>query len=149
MTGESIARLVGRIQSMDRVFLDANVLFSLAYNPQSPLRRLCSIPDVRLLSSAYAIEEARRNLTTPEQIGELDNVLANVELVAHSLALHVEAQAAGLPSKDIPILEAAIDGAATHLLTGDKKHFGALYGQTIKGVLIQRPADYLSARATN
>jgi hypothetical protein len=105
--------------------------------------------DARLLSSAYAVDEARRNLATAEQIEELDKILVNVELVAPSLALHVEARTCGLPTKDVPILEAAIDGAATHLLTGDKKHFGALYGQKIKDVLIQRPADYLSTRASN
>jgi len=47
-----------------------------------------------------------------------------------------------LPEKDRPILLAAIRAHATHLLTGDKQHFGPLYGQSISGVLILRPADY-------
>ena len=47
--------------------------------------------------------------------------------------------------KDRPILLAAIQAQATHLLTGDKRHFGSLYGQSISGVLILRPADYLGA----
>lgn len=45
--------------------------------------------------------------------------------------------------KDRPILLVAIQAQATHLLTGDKRHFGSLYGQCISGVHILRPADYL------
>jgi uncharacterized protein len=47
-----------------------------------------------------------------------------------------------LPEKDIPILLAAIDGAATHLLTGDREHFGPYYRQEVAGVLILPPAEY-------
>ena len=47
---------------MDRVFLDANVLFSAAYLESSGLARLWQLADAELLSSDYAIEEARRNL---------------------------------------------------------------------------------------
>jgi len=48
---------------LDRVFLDANVLYSAAYLEFSDLGRLCTLDDVLLLlSSDYAIEEARRNL---------------------------------------------------------------------------------------
>src|SRR4029077_1491861 len=34
-----------------------------------------------------------------------------------------------LPGKDLPILLAAIDGGATHLLTGDWEHFGPYFRQ--------------------
>ncbi len=47
-----------------------------------------------------------------------------------------------LPDKDIPILLAAIDGGATHLLTGDWEHFGPYFRQEIAGVLIIPPAEY-------
>jgi hypothetical protein len=47
---------------LDRIFLDANVLYSAAYLERSELSRLWSLNDVALISSAYAIEEARRNL---------------------------------------------------------------------------------------
>lgn len=48
-----------------------------------------------------------------------------------------------LPDKDRPILLAAIDARATHLLTGDFRHFGPYYGQTLEGVLILPPGEYL------
>jgi hypothetical protein len=47
---------------VDRVFLDANVLFSAAYIEGSGLARLWQLADAELLSSDYATEEARRNL---------------------------------------------------------------------------------------
>ena len=47
-----------------------------------------------------------------------------------------------LPEKDLPILLAAIDGGATHLLTGDWEHFGPYFRQEIGGVLILPPAEY-------
>ena len=48
---------------MDRLFLDANVLFSAAYKPDARVRRLWSIKGVSLCTSRYALEEARINLS--------------------------------------------------------------------------------------
>ena len=42
-----------------------------------------------------------------------------------------------LPEKDQPILAAAFKARATHLLTGDRRHFGECFGKRICGVLIQ------------
>jgi hypothetical protein len=50
---------------------------------------------------------------------------------------------AKLPENDRPILWAAINVRATHLLTGDFKAFGRFYGQTIEGVAIMPPGAYL------
>jgi len=47
-----------------------------------------------------------------------------------------------LPENDLPILLAAIDGRATHLLTGDWEHFGPFFRQEVAGVLILPPAEY-------
>ena len=44
---------------MDQVFLDVNVLFSAAYRVDTPLRKLFSLPNVMLVTSAYALEEAK------------------------------------------------------------------------------------------
>ena len=54
---------------MDRLFLDANVLFSAAYREDAGLALFWNLPKVVLLSSTYAVEEARVNLDThPRQI---------------------------------------------------------------------------------
>ncbi|HET9652514.1 MAG TPA: hypothetical protein VFP36_10000, partial [Usitatibacter sp.] len=46
-----------------------------------------------------------------------------------------------LPAKDRPVLESAIRGGCTVLVTGDRTHFGNLYGSTIEGVEILSPAQ--------
>jgi hypothetical protein len=50
-----------------------------------------------------------------------------------------------LPPKDRPILQAALDCRATHLLTGDVTHFGPYMNQPelVKGLVIQTVADFL------
>lgn len=131
---------------MDRVFLDANVLFSAAYRPDSGLRRLWTLPAVTLLTSAYAATEARRNLATAEQRAQLTTLLEPITTVPDSPEPFPIPPTITLPPKDRPILGAAIHAQATHLLTGDVTHFGPYYGQTIAGVTILRPAGYLRAQ---
>ncbi|MEE8586618.1 MAG: PIN domain-containing protein [Acidobacteriota bacterium] len=128
---------------MDRVFLDANVLFSAAYRPDSRLLRLWEFDSVHLITSDYASSEARVNLPAASQLERLGQLLESVEAVS-SAGLLSEQESAGLPEKDRPILEAAIAAEATHLLTGDKTHFGKLYGSRIGGALILPPASYLN-----
>ena len=128
---------------MDRVFLDANVLFSAAYRLDTPLRTLFSLPKVMLVTSAYALEEAKRNLASGQQRVELERLCKSIELVS-VLPLQGESPIlAQLPANDRPILWAAISVRATHLLSGDFKAFGRFYGQTIEGVAIMPPAEYL------
>jgi predicted nucleic acid-binding protein len=133
---------------VDRIFLDANVLFSAGYQRISSLRQLWDLTDVELLTSSYAVEEACRNLAIhkPDQLESLEQLLDALTVVAEpaeGLSLPAEVD---LVEKDRPILLAAIAARATHLLTGDKDHFGKYFGQRIGGVLILRPRDYLSSR---
>ena len=51
----------------DRVFLDANILVSAAWRPHGGLLALWALPDIQLLTSAYAIVEADRNVDSAEQ----------------------------------------------------------------------------------
>ena len=131
---------------MDRVFLDANVLYSAAYLEQSGLR-LWTLDDVDLLTSAYALEEARRNLAMdrPEAVTRLERLCKAITTVnaPQGLKLPVNVQ---LEDKDQPILLAAIHGRADYLLTGDVRHFAHLYGKRIATVLVLRPAQYFTHR---
>jgi hypothetical protein len=125
---------------VDRVFLDANVLLSAAWRPGAAIQRLWRLEGVELLSPSYAVDEARRNLETPAQKGRPTRLLRRVHLVEpehFTLPRGVR-----LPDKDLPILLAAIDGGATHLLTGDWEHFGPLFRQEVAGVLTLPPAEY-------
>jgi predicted nucleic acid-binding protein len=131
---------------VDRVLLDANVLFSAAYREETDLGPLWKLSGVVLLSSDYAIDEARRNLPGIEQHQRLDSLPASVA-IAPSPSVHATIpRGVALPAKDRPILAAAMESAATHLLTGDLTHFGALFGRRIGGVLILTPAMYLRRR---
>jgi uncharacterized protein len=127
---------------VDRVFLDANVLFSAAYRDQSRLARLWTIPDTALVTSQYAIEEARRNLDRPEQQARLAQFTADLEIIQNEDVVGEEIVGVELPAKDWPILWAAVVAKATHLLTGDLRHFGPCYGRSIAGVRVMQPADY-------
>jgi predicted nucleic acid-binding protein len=133
---------------VDRVFLDANVLFSAAYMESSGLAHLWQLADAELLSSDYAIEEARRNLALVREpaLARLDRLTAMLTIVNlpqnPKQALNVR-----IDSKDRPILLAAIRGKADYLLTGDGRHFGHLYGKRVEGVMVLRPAQYIERRA--
>ena len=131
---------------MDRVFLDANVLFSAAYRQDAGLRRFWRLPRVQLVSSRYALEEARANLARPEQRQRLEQLAAGVEITP-ALTPGELPKGIRLPDKDVPILLAAIAAQATHLVTGDLSHFGPLYGKRVQGVLVLTPGEYLRRRA--
>ena len=128
---------------MDRLFLDANVLFSAAYRPDAGVARLWDVSDAVLLTSSYVVEETRRNLTHADQRTRLEELLKKVE-VGEAMMLPPELRGEiDLPEKDWPVLGGAAAAGATHLITGDLRHFGAYFGERVLGVLILKPADYL------
>lgn len=136
---------------MERVFLDANVLFSAAYRPDAPapapgsgLRRLWKLRGVALVSSAYAVEEARINLDTAAQRLRLAELVEALEVMAEPAEPQPLPAGIALPAKDQPILRAAIAGGCAYLLTGDVSHFGAYFGRKVGGVTIQPPAVFLA-----
>ncbi len=128
---------------VDRLFLDANVLFSAAYRPASGIAALWRLRNVELVTSPYAAEEAARNLADEQQRSRLRALLSQIEIVTGASPLP---HGVRLPEKDQPILQAAIHARATHLLTGDQSHFGEHYGRRYGGVLVLPPGDYLERR---
>ena len=132
---------------MDRLFLDANILFSAAYREDAGVTVLWSLENVRLCTSPYAIEEAERNLAKRDQKKRLERLIQDLQLVQTATAPDAIPLEVKLPDKDWPILGGAIAAEATHLITGDLKHFGPYFGQTIQGVLILPPADYIRGTA--
>jgi uncharacterized protein len=130
---------------MEVLFLDANVLYSAAHKDDSDFTLLWRLANVRLVSSLYAVGEVHRNLRKPEQEERLTWLLRSVRLVASETGRPIP-EGIILPAKDVPILLAAIDAEATHLLTGDVAHFGRYYRTEIEGVLIMSPADYFRTR---
>ena len=131
---------------MDRVFLDANVLFSAAYSKESGLARLWRVREATLVTSSHAIEEARRNLEDDAQKSRLEQLLETVEIISTWPAGELP-DGVKLPDKDAPILLAAVAARATHLLTGDRRDFGPLLGKSVAGISVQLPAAYLTRKA--
>lgn len=126
-----------------RVFLDANVLFSAAKS-DGAVRRLLALlvkRRHRLCVDPYVVEEARRNLAAkfPVGVALLEELLPGMESVA-TIARSEDGRNHGLPDKDRPVMAAAISGRCQVLLTGDKTHFGPLYGREVEGVQVLSPA---------
>jgi predicted nucleic acid-binding protein len=129
-----------------RLFLDANVLFTAAHNPSG---KAALIIDLRtqsyweVVTSSYAIEEARRNISI-----KFPDCLDGFETLISSIIKAPSRSGRGcpvpLPEKDRPILEAAIQCKATHLLTGDIKDFGPFMNNAnlTGGVLIQTVSEF-------
>ena len=128
---------------MDRPFLDANVLFSAAYRDGAGVARLWKLESCDLLTSDYAIEEARRNLLDPGQVERLDEFVRSMRIVP-AVSLDAEMRGAvDLREKDWPILGGAVAAGATHLITGDHRDFGPYFGSRLFGVLVLTPSAYL------
>ncbi len=132
-----------------RVFLDANILFTAAPNSKGKAALVIELGQAglwQLVTSAYALEEARRNLALKFPDG-----LARLETFAQGLRLSPDATdtdcPGGLPEKDCPIYRAAHACRADVLLTGDLREFGFLMNDRNKsgGLLIQTVADFLNA----
>ena len=133
---------------MHRLFLDANVLFTAAHNPDGKAAYLFDILNLRrwkLLSSAYAIGEARRNIAAkyPQCAAQLEALVSQLVEVGQPASARSGLE---LPEKDQPIYLAAQLARATHLLTGDIHHFGPHMNRPrdTGGIVIQTVAEYLA-----
>lgn len=134
-----------------RLFLDANILFLAGYSGTSPVHDLLSLGRAGhcvLVSSAYAIEEARRNLDMKgpgDARPKFEAALAHVMVVTEAAPAILErAAATGLSDPaDVPILAAAMQCRADGLVTGDRRAFGPHFGTRLAGVEILLLRDAL------
>jgi len=132
-----------------RIFLDANVLFSAAKS-DGAVRELLTLLEKaghECWADGYMIEEARRNLVAkaPEGIAVLDRLLSHMTTSRAQPSDAALEASLPLPAKDRPVLAAAIRQGCAALVTGDRTHFGALYGRTIHGVAIHSPRSLAEA----
>lgn len=109
-----------------RLFIDANVLFSAAYLGEERTPALMALADrgrCALVTSQYAVTEARRNLERkrPDCVPALDHLLRFMDLGPVPSPLMIErAVAFGLSQGDSVILAGAVASRADWLVTGDK-----------------------------
>jgi len=130
---------------MDRLFLDANILVSAAHGSpaMAELWQAAKRRAVRPFTSEYALDEATRNIDS-EQRSRLGLLVCQVTVVPEIAGPVPFAASLDLPVEDRPIVVAAAYAGATHLITGDRRHFGRLYGSTVEGVLICSLRQYLT-----
>ena len=131
-----------------RIFLDANVLFSAAQTDGAVRKLITRLHESehRLVADAHVWEEARRNLFAryPSALPAVDALSETIEV----FPLYGGDQGVGgLPvdDKDRPVLAAAITLDCRALVTGDRTHFGHLFGTAVQGVTIYSPS--LAARS--
>lgn len=128
-----------------RVFLDANILFS-ASKSNGAVRELLNhlmASGHTLVADGYVIGEARRNLERkfPGAIPFLETLIDALEAYPGVNANLEKNLALSLPEKDRPVLAASIHHRCEILLTGDRTHFGPLYGCSIQGVEVHSPSS--------
>ena len=132
---------------MNRLFFDANVLFTAAHNPNGKAALVIELGikgHWLLLTSTYAVAETRRNLTAkfPAALTWLETFLPSFVVMSHNTNAPFPA---GLAEKDRPIFQAALGCGASHLLTGDLKDFGPWMTRpdVTSGILIKTVAQFL------
>jgi predicted nucleic acid-binding protein len=130
-----------------KIFLDANVLFTAAHNPSGKAALILEIAaqgQWMTLTSTLAVEEARRNLDIkfPACLARLKSILSKVRVVS---SVSGPTCPIDLPEKDRPIFLTAVKCRATHLLTGDIRHFGPFLNNPSQtsGIAIMTVADFL------
>ncbi len=111
---------------MNRPFLDAHVLFTAAHNPAgnaSLVFDLFARGYWAIVTSGQTVEEARHNLRLkyPACLPRLEMLLQSALVVSAATGMSCTLD---LPPKDVPIFLAALHSRASHLLTGDLRHFG-------------------------
>ena len=131
-----------------RIFLDANVLFSAAQTDGAVRKLITRLheSDHQLVADAHVWEEARRNLLAryPSALATLDALTRTIRIFP---LRNTDQSAGGLPidDKDKPVLATAISLRCDSLITGDRTHFGHLFGTAVRGVTIYSPR--LAARS--
>lgn len=132
-----------------RVFLDANVLFSAAFTDGAVRRLLRDLTAAGhvCVADGYVWDEARRNVVAakPAASGEFRGLTAVIELHAEYSGAGVGPAQVDLVDKDRPVLASAIALRCGMLITGDRTHFGQLFGKTIDGVTIHTPRSAAEA----
>jgi hypothetical protein len=130
------------------LFLDANVLFTAAHNPSGKaalVLELGTLGHWRMVTSTLAVEEASRNLTSkfPSAVSRLETLLRDMTVLPSASGRDCPID---LPAKDRPIFLTALRYGATHLLTGDMRHFGPFMNDASQtaGIQITTVAAFLN-----
>ncbi|MFA5807730.1 MAG: PIN domain-containing protein [bacterium] len=133
------------------VFLDSNVLFSVAWTGREKSRsailfELQSLGFVRLFISRLVLEETLFNLQEkrPEAIPFVEELLGEVEVVPDLAVEGEDLKVQGLLENDRLIFSTAVAHGMDFFLTGNSKDFRGLYRRRIGRTLILTPREFLN-----
>jgi predicted nucleic acid-binding protein len=133
-----------------KVFLDSNILFSIAYSGKAKSRSylLFELQEKGVFNiyvSPLVCEEATLNikLKRPEHRDFLDELIGKTRFVENILIYEDHPQIKNLPQNDRIIFSTAVYYRMDFFLTGNDRDFSELYNQKIDRTLILRPADFL------
>ncbi|HLB01199.1 MAG TPA: PIN domain-containing protein [Bacteroidota bacterium] len=133
------------------VFLDSNVLFSVAWTGREKSRsailfELQSLGFIRLFISRLVLEETKSNLREkrPEDIPFFEELSGDVEVVPDLAVEGEDRRVKELPENDRVILSTAVAHGMDFFLTGNTRDFRDLYRRRIGRTLILTPREFLN-----
>ena len=134
-----------------RVFLDSNVLFSIAYTGKDKSRsyliyEIQALGMLKVYLSHLVCEEALFNIRRKRPDAEqLLNELIHRSKVLGDIAADLKhSEILRLPQNDRIILSTAVYHKADVFVTGNGKDFKNLYHKRVAGTLILKPVDFLN-----
>ena len=133
------------------VFLDSNVLFSVAWTGREKSRsailfELQSLGFIRLFISRLVREETMSNLRgkRPGAIPFFEELSGDVEVVPDLVVEGEDRRLKKLPENDRVILSTAVAHGMDFFLTGNTRDFRSLYRRRIGRTWILTPREFLN-----
>ncbi len=134
-----------------KIFLDSNVLFSIAYTGKDKSRsyliyEIQTLGMLKVYLSKLVCEEALFNIRRkkPDTEELLNELVGRSEILVDTSADLKHAEARKLPQNDRIILSTAVYNKTDIFVTGNEKDFKNLYHKKVLGTLILRPVDFLN-----
>lgn len=133
-----------------KVFLDSNILFSIAYTGKEKSRsyliyEIQSIGNLEVYLSNLVCREAIFNIKIkkPERLILLNELIKKSKILADVLADIKHELLNSLPQNDRIILATAISNRMDYFITGNSNDFKNLYHKKLGKTLILKPIDFL------
>ncbi len=134
-----------------KVFLDSNVLFSIAYTGKDRSRsyliyEVQEFGMFKVYVSNLVCQEALFNIRRkrPEAEQLLNELIHKSKVLGDIAADLKREEIRKLPKNDRVILSTAVYHKTDFFVTGNEKDFKNLYRKRVLGTLILRPADFLN-----
>lgn len=136
-----------------KVFLDSNILFSIAYTGKEKSRsfliyELQALDVLTVCLSNLVCEEALSNIRRKRPEGEklLNDLIAKSRILDNIVADLRHPELRKLPLNDRIILSTAVYHKTDAFVTGNEKDFKNLYRKKVLHTLILKPADFLNLK---